>query len=99
MCEFANVGYLSAGNPEGTYVDSEGKPSKVPVNLQFADSTLGPDFRIGLLIPTLEGVMLAVQNDFVIRGIKGELYPCKPDIFEMTYEPVTDATPTDRRSE
>jgi hypothetical protein len=86
MCEFAKVGYLSDGNPEGTYVDANGKPSMVPVNLQFADEKLGPDFRIGILIPTLEGLMLGVQNDFIIRGVKGELYPCKPDIFEMTYE-------------
>ena len=38
-------------------------------------------------IPTLEGVMKARNNDYIIRGIKGEYYPCKPDIFEATYEP------------
>jgi hypothetical protein len=37
-------------------------------------------------IATLEGDMTANENDWIIRGIKGELYPCKPDIFEMTYE-------------
>ena len=42
--------------------------------------------EIGLDIPTLEGLMHANQNDWIIRGIKGELYPCKPDIFEETYE-------------
>jgi hypothetical protein len=42
-----------------------------------------------LLIPTLEGDMLAVPGDWIIRGIKGEFYPCKPDIFEATYEAVT----------
>ena len=41
-----------------------------------------------LLIPTLEGVMRAKVGDYVIKGVKGELYPCKPDIFEQTYEPV-----------
>ena len=40
-----------------------------------------------MLIQTLEGVMCAQPGDWVIRGVKGELYPCKPDIFEMTYEP------------
>lgn len=45
---------------------------------------------IGLRIPTLEGIMTAKQNDYVIKGIKGELYPCKPDIFEATYEKVND---------
>lgn len=49
---------------------------------------LGPNGAIAMEIPTLEGVMLANENDWIIRGIKGELYPCKPDIFEATYEPV-----------
>lgn len=37
-------------------------------------------------IQTLEGVMRADEGDWIIRGVKGELYPCKPDIFEQTYE-------------
>ncbi len=41
----------------------------------------------GLLIKTLEGVMEAEVGDWVIQGIKGEMYPCKPDIFAATYEP------------
>lgn len=39
----------------------------------------------GLLINTLEGTMLAAFGDYVIRGVNGEFYPCKPDIFEKTY--------------
>lgn len=39
-----------------------------------------------LKIPTLEGVMIASKGDYIIRGVQGEYYPCKPDIFEMTYE-------------
>lgn len=39
-------------------------------------------------IPTLEGVMLAQEGDYIIRGIKGELYPCKADIFEASYEEI-----------
>lgn len=39
-------------------------------------------------INTLEGTMVAEKGDWVIKGIKGEFYPCKPDIFEATYEPV-----------
>ena len=42
----------------------------------------------GLVIKTLEGFHDASVGDWIIRGIKGELYPCKPDIFEATYEPV-----------
>ena len=38
-------------------------------------------------VQTLEGRMLACRLDWVIRGIKGEFYPCKPDIFERIYEP------------
>lgn len=37
-------------------------------------------------IPTLEGVMEATLGDYIIRGIQGEFYPCKPDIFEATYQ-------------
>jgi len=39
-------------------------------------------------IRTLEGTMLAQIGDWIIKGIKGEYYPCKPDIFEATYEKV-----------
>ena len=39
-----------------------------------------------LEIPTLEGVMTASLGDWIIKGVSGEVYPCKPDIFEMTYE-------------
>lgn len=42
--------------------------------------------EIVLPIQTLEGEMIARLGDYIIRGIKGEFYPCKPDIFEATYE-------------
>lgn len=42
----------------------------------------------GIEIKTLEGKMKVSPGDFVIKGIKGEFYPCKPDIFEATYEEV-----------
>ena len=41
---------------------------------------------VGMLIHTLEGTMHATPGDYVIRGVQGEFYPCKPDIFEATYE-------------
>ena len=41
-----------------------------------------------LVISTLEGVLYCGWNDYIIQGVKGELYACKPDIFEQTYEPV-----------
>lgn len=55
---------------------------------------VGPDVRAiscagrQLAIETLEGRMVANPGDWVIRGIKGEYYPCKPDIFDATYEAV-----------
>ena len=39
-------------------------------------------------VETLEGLMRVVPGDYIITGVKGEHYPCKPDIFAMTYEPV-----------
>lgn len=68
MCEFAGVGRLIDGNPEGRHADD-------------GDT-------IGLDIFTLEGVMHASENDWIIKGVKGEIYPCKDEIFKMTYEPV-----------
>jgi hypothetical protein len=44
----------------------------------------------GLTIPTLEGDHLASPGDFIIKGVNGEFYPCKPDIFEKTYALVDD---------
>lgn len=42
-----------------------------------------------LIIETLEGNHKAMPNDWIIKGVKGEFYPCKPDIFDLTYEPVS----------
>ena len=74
ICDFAGVGKLENSKPEGTDTDLEGNPL--------------PDGGPGLLVPTLEGLALASPGDWIIQGIKGELYPCKPDIFEETYEAV-----------
>jgi hypothetical protein len=41
--------------------------------------------------PTLEGWHIVCPGDYIIKGIKGEFYPCKPDIFEMTYEKVKES--------
>ena len=47
---------------------------------------LGPDSPI--IIPTLEGDTQCNVGDWIIKGVNGEFYPCKPDIFLKTYEPV-----------
>lgn len=46
--------------------------------------------KVNMEIKTLEGNHIASRGDYIIRGVKGEIYPCKPDIFEMTYEKVGD---------
>jgi len=40
-------------------------------------------------VKTLEGTMAVNVGDYLVKGVKGEIYPCKPEIFEMTYEPVS----------
>ena len=54
-------------------------------------SYINTDFESGalkLMIQTLEGTMQASIGDYIIKGIKGEFYPCKPDIFVLTYTEV-----------
>jgi hypothetical protein len=78
------------------------KPIEIEA-IQFLDTVerikeihdfMGEDFSIAysenpvLKIPTLEGVMTASVGDYIIKGVHGEFYPCKPDIFEETYEKV-----------
>lgn len=46
------------------------------------------DKYVGINIPTLEGIMRASEGDYVIKGVQGEFYPCKPGIFTSTYEKV-----------
>ena len=50
-------------------------------------STAGTD---PLMIKTMEGKLRVAPGDFIIQGVQGEIYPCKPDIFEATYEAVDD---------
>ena len=45
---------------------------------------------VDMKIKTLEGNMSVSIGDYIIKGIQGEFYPCKPDIFEQTYEPVSE---------
>jgi len=53
-----------------------------------AESYVVSSDRLGQVgIETLEGTMWADDGDWIIRGVQGEVYPCKPDIFEATYEP------------
>ena len=60
--------------------------------LNMGGATFQPEHEDGprICIATLEGTMVARAGDWIIQGVKGELYPCKPDIFKATYEPVED---------
>lgn len=71
------------GDVESTQevMDFIGELSTIPDNRQ-----IWIDERIR--IKTLEGTMTASIGDYIIKGAKGEFYPCKPDVFEMTYEEV-----------
>lgn len=56
---------------------------------ELSDDVLGPYGREQphLKIHTLEGIMTAAVGDWIIKGVNGETYPCKPEIFEKSYEP------------
>ena len=58
--------------------------------VEIADWCSGEIVPAGMIIHTLEGDHFASPGAWVIRGVNGEFYPCKPDIFEKTYELVTD---------
>ena len=68
-------------------------PERLEELSNFIDNQLlrvdykNPDKPV-LKLQTLEGERLASVGDYIIKGVKGEFYPCKPDIFEMIYEPV-----------
>lgn len=57
----------------------------------LANVDVGRELGGVILINTLEGVMKAMPGDYIIKGVKGEVYPCKPDIFEATYEVVNES--------
>lgn len=56
-----------------------------------ANADIGREPGGVILINTLEGVMKAMPGDYIIKGVQGEIYPCKPDIFEATYEVVNES--------
>lgn len=62
--------------------------TKNPPQFVTIHGVIFPVYDLTIVTPTLEGQHIASNLDWIIKGVKGELYPCKPDIFEMTYEPV-----------
>lgn len=81
----------------------QGKARKRPVEIEYfkwdgqppvewpawARDSLDIRYEISCLyIDTLEGTHRANRGDYILKGVKGELYPCKPDIFQMTYDKI-----------
>lgn len=56
--------------------------------IEWSNYTIKKGLDGGLIIPTLEGNMVANTGSYIIKGIAGEFYPCDPIIFKQTYEPV-----------
>ncbi len=71
--------WLYTGDPGDMHPDW----IRLSPNVRFGQ---GPRELPAIFIKTLEGEMRADRGDWIIKGVKGELYPCKPDIFEATYE-------------
>lgn len=63
--------------------------NEMPWSFNYAGQPITHENDDCYLIPTLEGVMKFNRGDMLITGVKGEIYPCKPDIFAATYEAVT----------
>ena len=84
--EIEAIQYTGESRPllEWLLYEESGKVSFVPAE-QAADRRL--------VIRTLEGTMIATPGDWIIRGVKGELYPCKPDIFAKSYDPADAPAP------
>jgi hypothetical protein len=77
------------GNNLNEILDKLGKTgTREIVQSLILEKTENNPTEVNLQIKTLEGTMTAKVGDFIIKGINGECYPCKPDIFEKTYEPV-----------
>lgn len=80
VCDFLGdiIGPHNPGRSSAEYSDTCGEETNA--NVQWIEIT----------IPTLEGDMIAKHGDWIIKGVNGEFYPCKPDIFAATYERVGD---------
>ena len=74
---------LERDNVDAAHMFAFGKPISVSARTMIEEWG-------GMRIQTLEGVMVANFGDYIIKGVKGEVYPCKPDIFDMTYEVAQD---------
>ena len=70
---------FTRANWEAVQLFTEGKAHALTIERRM-------DGKCTCIIPTLEGEHIANEGDWIIKGVQGEFYPCKPDIFEQTYE-------------
>ena len=81
----AKVFYGKNGDELVEWMREGGYPAEVRMTHKVAGEP-----RYSVFLITLEGEMRADAGDYIIKGIAGEFYPCKPDIFHDTYDPVID---------
>jgi hypothetical protein len=81
--EIARYGWPESARADCPWLDEK-------FDLDQMRNIRGSDGSKYVTIKTLEGVMRADVGDWIIKGVKDEIYPCKPDIFEATYEPVSE---------
>jgi len=82
---------IEAFKYDGDFMDSQGKyyiPDWAIVAFEKGKLYFKEDAI--LVVKTLEGEHIANVGDYIIQGVRGEIYPCKPDIFELTYDKVVD---------
>lgn len=83
ICDFVTAPFFGGG----VFLDKDGNPLPVDESIFSSEGQTG-NGNLGLIIYTLESEngFLARGDDWIIKGVKGEFYACKPDIFEATYE-------------
>jgi hypothetical protein len=83
------VQWFKDGDHPKVFADAKGHTGlRVADSWQSYMKELGYPHGVDYVIDTLEGRMLVSSGDWIIKGVKGEFYPCKPDIFLMTYDRV-----------
>lgn len=86
--QFDAVSFAENGSYSLQFDTVDDLPSWLRVALMDEEIFVVPEDPDFLFIKTLEGLMEASPGDWIIRGVTGEIYPCKPDVFEMTYDRV-----------
>lgn len=73
-----------------TAIQYNGTNTQRIIDFTQGQAFISQDIPGGITIPNIGGDLVATEGDFVIRGVKGEFYPCKPDVFASSYDQVSD---------